>query len=421
MEQKLGLGRIVISAIGLIAVVILLIFAGKVFESVSANEISVIQDPIDGELHWYVSQGIKWQGLGKVTSYYKRSVYEFVCRESHRVEVKEIDPNTKEERKIEREECIPGQNTSINVRFNDGGHGRMHGSIQYELPLDAPHLTELHTRFGNQEAIQKQLIETVVNKSVYMTGPLMSSKESYAEKRNDLIRLVEDQVAHGVYRTVSREAKIKDSITGTDKTVTVVEIVMKDGIPDRQEEAVLTQFGIKSFNFSLTALIYDDTIENQIKEQQKISMDVQTAIADAKKAEQRAITVAKEGEANAAKAKWDQEVVKAKEVTAAEQRKEVAKLDKDAAEFNKQKLILEGQGEAEKKRLVMNADGALEIKLNTYERVMAKFASEFAKQKWVPELQMGTNGSANGNAAVDMINLLTIKTAKDLGLDMKAR
>ncbi|MEK7130485.1 MAG: hypothetical protein AAB793_02415 [Patescibacteria group bacterium] len=168
-----------------------------------------------------------------------------------------------------------------------------------------------------------------------MTGPLMSSKESYAEKRNDLIRLVEDQVAHGVYRTVSREAKIKDSITGTDKTVTVVEIVMKDGIPDRQEEAVLTQFGIKSFNFSLTALIYDETIENQIKEQQKISMDVQTAIADAKKAEQRAITVAKEGEANAAKAKWDQEVVKAKEVTAAEQRKEVAKLDKDAAEFNK--------------------------------------------------------------------------------------
>ncbi|MEK7130486.1 MAG: hypothetical protein AAB793_02420 [Patescibacteria group bacterium] len=69
----------------------------------------------------------------------------------------------------------------------------------------------------------------------------------------------------------------------------------------------------------------------------------------------------------------------------------------------------------------MNADGALEIKLNTYERVMAKFASEFAKQKWVPELQMGTNGSANGNAAVDMINLLTVKTAKDLGLDLKTR
>ena len=34
-----------------------------------------------------------------------------------------------------------------------------------------------------------------------MTGPLMSSKESYAEKRNELLRLMEDQVQRGVYRT----------------------------------------------------------------------------------------------------------------------------------------------------------------------------------------------------------------------------
>lgn len=404
-RQGMGFGRYVLSAIGAVAVVILLVFSGKVLENVDANEIVVIQDPVDGELHWYTTQGLKWQGVGKATSYHKRSIYEFSCEETQK----------------EKDECIPEKDHGIKVRFNDGGHGTMYGSIQYEMPLDEKNLTALHTRFGSQEAIQKQLIETVVNKSIYMTGPLMSSRESFAEKRNDLIRFVEDQVSGGVYRTTSKEARTRDSITGADKTITVVEVVMKNGVPDRQEEAVLSSFGIRAFNFSIARLPYDGDVEKQIKQQQQITMDVQTAIADAKKAEQRAITVAEQGKADAAKSKWEQEVIKAKMVTEAEQKKEVAKLEKEAAEFLKQKLILEGQGESEKKRLIMAADGALEKKLQTYENVMGKFAQEFAKQKWVPEIQMGSSDAKGGSAAVDMVNLLTIKTAKDLGLDLKVK
>ncbi|MBI5306505.1 hypothetical protein HZB04_02890 [Candidatus Wolfebacteria bacterium] len=68
METK-GSGKYIISAIGVVVVIILLVFSGKVFENVDANKIVVIQDPVDGELHWYVTQGLKWQGFGKVTSY----------------------------------------------------------------------------------------------------------------------------------------------------------------------------------------------------------------------------------------------------------------------------------------------------------------------------------------------------------------
>jgi hypothetical protein len=69
------------------------------------------------------------------------------------------------------------------------------------MPFDEQNLTGLHVRYGSHEAIAQQLIRTVVEKAVYMTGPLMSSKESYAEKRNELLRLMEDQVQRGVYRT----------------------------------------------------------------------------------------------------------------------------------------------------------------------------------------------------------------------------
>ena len=404
MEKRSEFGRIVIAAIGFIAGIILLIFSGKVFENVDADEILIIQSPISGDLAWYVTPGIKWQGAGKVTPYPKRAIYEFSCE------------------KNDKGKCSPTMNDRrIKIRFNDGGHAYMSGSIQYEMPLDAKNLTNLHVRFGSREAIQKQLVETVVNKSVYMTGPLMSSKESYAEKRNSLISLVEDQVANGVYKTTQRDEKIKDSLTGVEKTITVVKIVEgKDGL-ERQEDGQLTIFGIKPFNFSITEVEYDDTVEKQIQSQQQLIMQVQTAMAEAKQAEQRVITVAKEGEANAAKAKWEQEVIKAKMVTEAEQKKEVAKLERDAAEFTKQKEILLGQGESERKRLVMSADGALKEKLATYENVMIKVAAEFSKQKWVPEFQMNGAGTQGGNAAVNLIDLLTAKTARDLGLDITVR
>jgi len=382
---------------------------GKVIENVDANEIVVIQDPIDGELHWYVTAGVKWQGFGRVTAYPKRAVYDFKCEQ--------YKEGTSES------QCAEGTaDGRISIRFNDGGHGWVDGSIQYEMPLNDANLTELHVRFGSRESIQKQLIETVVNKSVYMTGPLMSSRESFADKRNDLLRYVEDQVEGGVYQTTARDVRVKDELSGADKTVKLVEIVNgPNGQPLRQEQAQLTKFSIVPFNFSIKRLPYDAEVEGQIKQQQQITMQVQTAIAESRQAEQRAITVEQQGKADAAKAKWDQEVVKAKFVTEAQQRLEIAELDKKAATETKAKDILLGEGEARRRELVMNADGALEKKLGTWlegQRVWADAVKGYAGN-WVPNVVMGGGQSGNSaSGAQDLVNLLTAKTARELGLDM---
>ncbi|OGN02420.1 MAG: hypothetical protein A2655_01675 [Candidatus Yanofskybacteria bacterium RIFCSPHIGHO2_01_FULL_43_42] len=396
---------LVAAGIMLLAVLVL---SGKIVENVDANEIVVIQDPVDGELHWYTSAGIKWQGLGRVTAYPKRAIYDFNCSE--------YKEGTSES------QCAEGTaDGRISIRFNDGGHGWVDGSIQYEMPLDPANLTELHVRFGSREAIQKQLIETVVNKSVYMTGPLMSSRESFADKRNDLLRYVEDQVEAGVYQTTARDVRVKDELSGADKTVKLVEIVNgAGGQPLRQEQAQLTKFGIKPFNFSIKRLPYDTEVEAQIKQQQQITMQVQTAIAESRQAEQRAITVEQQGKADAAKAKWDQEVVKAKYVTEAQQRLEIAELDRKAAIETKAKDILLGEGEARRRELVMSADGALDKKLQTYleaQKVWAEAVKGY-QGNWVPGVVMGggQNGAASG--AQDLVNLLTAKTARELGLDL---
>lgn len=100
-----------------------------------------------------------------------------------------------------------------------------------------------------------------------------------------------------------------------------------------------------------------------------------------------------------------------------EKEREVAKLKSEAAEFTKQEQIKLGEGEAARKRAVMSADGALEKKLAAYIEVNKAFAAELGKQRWVPEVQMGGNG-ASGSAAVNLIDLLQVKTARDLALDL---
>lgn len=378
---------LVLGLIGLSGIVFL-VFSGMIFQNVDANEVVVIQAPASGKLSVYNTPGVKWQGMGKVTIYHKLETYNFV----------------------------------IPVRFNDGGHGEINGSVNYELPLDVDHMISLHTKYGSQEAIQKDLVETVVNKSVYMTGPLMSSKESYAEKRTSLILYIEDQIKNGVYATGQKEVKVKDPVTSLEKTVTVVEIQQdKDGVFKRQEESVLNSYGIKTSNFAVSKLPYDEAVENQIKQQQELAMKVQTAMASSKEAEQRAITAAKEGEANAATAKWAQEVIKAKVVTEAQQNFEVSKLEALSAEQTKRKEILLGEGEATRRRLVMSADGALDKKLAAYvetQQVWAKAMSDM-KQPIVPSIVGGGN-SGSSNGVVGFMEIMGMKAARDLSLEMKA-
>jgi len=338
MFSKNPVGTIASIVIVAFLLIISFVMAGNIIENVDADEIVCIQSPISGKLHWFVDAGIKWQWFGKVTKYQKRSSYEF----------------------------------QTPVRFNDGGHGTMMGSVQYENPLDTAQLTKIHVKFGSQKALESNLIQTIVNKSIYMTGPLMSSKESYAEKRNYLISYVEDQIANGVFRTISKEVKTNDQMTGAEKTVTLVEIVKdENGLLARQEESAIKEFGIRTFNFVIEQLPYDKAVEDQIKAQQAITMDVQTAIAAAKKAEQNAITVAKEGE-------------------------------------------------AAYKRLVMQANGALEQKIAAIVEINKAYAEAIKGYtgNWVPTVVMGEGNGKSASGASDLVNLLTVKTAKDLALDL---
>lgn len=402
---------------GILFLMMVPILVFNLIENLDAGHVMVIQSPISGDLAWYTSPGPKPQFFGKVTKYQKRSQLWF---------------SGKSDQGAEKDE-------SIKIRFNDGGHANISGGISWEIPLDDEHLTMLHTKFGSHLAVEQQLVKTIVEKAVYMTGPLMSSTESYASRRNELLNLIEDQIQNGICLTKTTQQLQKDPITGDQKAVAVVELVtLADGKPKRAELSPLTEFKVKTFNLSINEVKYDGDVEKQIQQQQQATMQVQIAIAEAKKAEQQALTARKEGEANAAKAEWEQKTIAARLTTEADMKKKVAEteaaqklavaeLDAKAAEQKKKAEIALGEGESKRRQLVMEADGALEKKLAAWISVNQNYAEALSKYQgqWVPSIVMaggGGNGVGIGQvqstSAWDLIQLLTAKTAKDLAVDM---
>lgn len=371
-------------------IVIFLLFSGSMIENVDNSEIVIIQSAFTGQISVYTTPGPVMQGFGRATHYKKSNQFWF----SNKHDEKASDDTRSNE------------DQSIKIRFNDGGHGSISGSVRWYMPADEKAILKVHTDFGSQMAVEQQLIRQVVTKAVYMTGPLMSSKESSAEKRNDLLSYIEDQSINGVYRTKQEDIKVHDDLMNTDKTITVVKIVEKNNIPQRQEISAVKIYNVNLQGLALNSIDYDTEVENQIKVQQQAYMQVQTAIANSKKAEQDAITTELQGKAAAAKAKWEQEVIKAQAITQAQQQKEVAELEAQTALLQAQKVKTDADAEYYKNSKMVSA-GLTPQQRAQFEKDTKIGVAEALSKLALPATYI--SGSGGGNNASMLESLLGVQ------------
>ena len=326
----------------------------------------------------------------------------------------------------------------ISVRYQDGGTGTVYGKARFSLPGDEDTMLHLHKAFRSNRGVSQKLIKSVTEEGMNLTAGLMSSEEAYAEKRSIFTQWSSQQISKGKFQTKLQKVTTLDE--STSKTVTKNVPVISygdDGLPIHLSSD-LADYGITVNGFQITDWDFEPKTLQQIATKREATMAIITAIANAERAKQDAITSEEQGKANVMTAKYEKEVVKERAIVDALREKEVAvisaekrvemarqeKLEAEqkklaAAEY-KQEQILRGEGDGAYKRIVMEADGALSQKLTTYENVMNRFAAAIEKQKWVPEVQMGSAASG-GSAAMTLIDMLGVKAAKDLSLDMKVK
>jgi hypothetical protein len=374
----------------------------------------VLVQTFSGERYWYKTQNPwAWQGFGRVLARYpKRGLIKF-------------QPPDQE----------GAADNRLPIAFNDNARATLKGSLNYELPLVDEKLDALHAAYPSQDSLESGLVKPSLNKSIFLTGTLMTSYESYKEKRSMLIQYVEDQTESGVYRTDTVEREIEEEaldINGQPvmRKKVVSEVVIakhpvghpQAGQSIRNEVGQMERFGVQAFGFAIEDIDYEESVDKQIKDQQAITMSVQTSMANAKKAIQDAITAKAQGDANVAEARAAEEIGKTKAVVNAEKMRDVAKLSAEQAGFYKQEQLLRADADSEYKRRIMNADGALQQRLDAYKYGVEKIAGAIASYQgqWTPSVMIGGAAGTGGsfNAVQGLLDMALVNQAKQLGLDL---
>jgi len=328
---------------GLIAVLAIAFVSclGRIGEDVKNEQIVVNQFPFTGNMEYWTSPGFKWQWFGKTTHYYKTNQVWFNNITS-----------------TDRGELTTYglENPAFPITYADKGKGFVLGSVRIELPKTEEHLNLIQEHYGSEERLMEELIKPTIGKVILACGPLMTSLESVAEKRNDLIAYATDQLNNGIYATTTRTVERLNSITNELEKIQQAEIIYdEDGNPKRNEESPFVKYGLKVSQLAIADLKYETATNNQIARQREADMDIISAKAEAAKAIQQTIKIEEEGKQRAAEAKWQQEAIKAAEVTKAEQAYEVARLQALEAKEIAKKIEQEGAAKAAANRQLVAA------------------------------------------------------------------
>lgn len=377
--------------LAIIAIIVLASSAGSLIENVPTDKIGVLQSLGSGEISCWTTPGLKAQLGGNVVYYDKSSEFWFSAQR---------DQGNRSDQ-------------SIKITFNDAGTARISGSVAFEMPFEDSFIKDIRTRYKSTEELRNRLVRTTIEKAIFASGSLMSSTESYGEKRNALISFIEDQAKNGIYATTTKDIQIKDIVTGEKKTLTVTERISDKTAPGgwkRQEKSPIGKFGIKLYNFSVNDIKYDPKVLSQIDRMRTSTMEVQTSMADRKKAEQESLTVDAQGRAKVAKEKWAQEEIRVQQSAKAQRDSEVAEirglaqlkvaeLDRKAAEQEKAATILRAEGAAKAAQMRMKADGALTQKLEALKYVHKAYAEAIGKHKGAQTVFVSGNSKNAGALA----------------------
>jgi len=400
-----------------ICAVVLLSVAAMTMGVNNAGERTVVQYPngtmfVKFEPGWYLSL------FGKVNAYNDVLTFDF-------------------DKNVNSQDATLDQQ-GIQVRYQDGGTGTIFGIARFSLPNDEESMLKLHKQFRSYEGVAYKLIKPSTEESNNLTAALMSSEEAYAEKRSTFTEWSKEQLVVGLYKTEIKQISEEDELSGKRVTKNVPTIRMgKDGLVEHYTSD-LASYGVEVTGYQITDWDFEEKTLEQIAAKRMATMAIITAKAQAEEAKQEALTAEEKGKAAVMVAKYEKEVTKEQALVEATQAQEVAVIEAEqlvlvaeqalleqtqktlTADQYKEEQILLGEGDAEYKKLVLEADGALEQKLATYEKVSQMFADAISKQKWVPDLQIGssTSGGKSGNAAQNLMDLFLIKSAKELQLDM---
>ena len=335
---------------------------------------------------------------------------------------------------------------------------KVESSARFRLPSGEQFL-KIAQEYRNPENFIKTALVPAIKETLQATASLMSADDFYAGARSEFAAEFENQLNDGLYLIKRKEIRgprghlpSQTAIlqAGTEQgnfgdnnaSQFVTEKVMDSkGIPVRKQQQ-FRKYGVEVVEARITNVDPNPQYKQRMVKVQQALAELAVARQNRLKEEEEKLLVTargeKEVEARRQETLRDQierttqaETEKQLAIINAEREKGRAEIEKQTAELLRDKASITAQAtkitadaEAYARKAVIEADGALQPKLDALVQINKVWA-EAASQAPVPGVMMG--GSGNGASASrqdeigQLMGILATKAARDLSLDMKVK
>lgn len=317
----------------------------------------------------------------------------------------------------------------IQIRFSDATTANVRGIVQYILPSDEKEMILIHNTHRTPVSLVNKRLAPYTKECLQSSAQLMSSEKHYGGGRAQMAQDFLDQLRDGVFLLATEEALIYDSLEKEKKRVyqTEVQFDKKTGVAKRKVSSI-KEYGIAVADASITDVDYEEQVDKKLT---KI-IDAVTKSSISKQelmtAQQQTLTAKAKGEQALVEIEYQQKQEQTKQVVEAETKVKVAEQDKLQQKIAYETALLEARRRqaiadvtAYEKRTVMQADGALEMKLKAQIEVQKAWADAFSKYQGNVVPQFQTGGGQTGNGALNFMDVMTAKTARDFALELRAK
>jgi hypothetical protein len=377
-----------------------------------------VVERMNGEQIVQYTPGVYYAGFfSKTTEWPNQISVSYQDTTKHQVEDYEINDGSIEIGRVE-------------VRFGGGvpTTANVFGIVQYVLPVEEAEMIAMHNAHRTPQSLVAKRLAPYTSECLSSSAQLMSAEMHYSGGRATMAQNYLDQLQRGVYLLSTVEKTEFDSLTNETKKI-YENIFQTDTSGNKLRKfSSIKEYGITVADAQITTVDYeqrvDDMLGKKIESATRASVSKQEAIT----AQQQAISAKAEGERNLITIEYQQKQEQTKQIVAAETLVKLAEQDKqkqriaaEAAELEARKIRTLADATAYEKQKIMSADGALDKKLEAYKFVMAEGFKAIGNYEgaWVPSIISGNAGTGNSNAAFNMMEMLSIKAAKDLSLDLK--
>ena len=426
-----------IAKIGLIALAVIIVFAGCFNSAFVYNEAGY-QTHIrtwGGTESVATDIGYHWKGFGRATAWKQAQTVQFVAGDK-----------------------MDGDDTSGAVQdykivFLGNVDCVVEASTRFRLPQGDQFL-KIAQEYRTPENFMATALTPAIKETLQSTASLMSADDYFAGARSEFGNEFENQLRQGIYVTKRKEVQRKSvrdrneagglvsgagEEDGIKRVEYVTEKVLDDkGVPVRKVHQFVNM-GVEVVEARITNVDPNPQYKQRMQKVQQALAELAIARQDRLKEEEQKLLVTARGEKEVEQKRQETLRDQIEQTTKAETDKKLALInaerEKQSAAIAKQtsqelleKAKIDSQAtktladaEAYAKQAVIEADGALDKKLAAYVEVQKAFAEAFSKAP-VPSVNMsGSGANGRGGEAQDFLNLLTVKAAKDLQLDMNVK